>query len=195
MRCRSVSSITARRADRRKLGLKASYLESAIGGDMLDRIKNPDTRSDPSPWSANISSTTTLINRYTRRSTRGHRPSCPGARPAGEAEELEREGPRSCWPASMACSFRAASASAASMARLRPSAIARQRGIPFFGVCLGLQCAVDRVRPQCRSASRRPLYRVRPKRPHPVVCLLQRAKKSPTGPRCGSALTLSLVGR
>ena len=39
---------------------------------------------------------------------------------------------------------------------------ARTRKIPFFGICLGMQCAVDRVRPERARAGRRQQHRVRP---------------------------------
>ena len=39
---------------------------------------------------------------------------------------------------------------------------ARERGVPFLGICLGLQCAVDRVRPQRLRPRGRQLLGVRP---------------------------------
>ena len=47
-----------------------------------------------------------------------------------------------CWAESTASSFPAASACAASRARSRRSASPGRRQIPFFGICLGMQCAV-----------------------------------------------------
>ena len=50
--------------------------------------------------------------------------------------------PSASWAASTASSCRAGSACAASRGRSRRSASPATRGIPFFGICLGLQCAV-----------------------------------------------------
>ena len=50
---------------------------------------------------------------------------------------------------------------------------ARENGVPFFGICLGLQCATIEFARNVRRPGRGQQHRVQPKdTPHPVVCLL-----------------------
>ena len=58
-----------------------------------------------------------------------------------EAEEVDTRAPRRSWAESTGFSYPAASACAVSKARSRPSAMPG-RAIPYFGICLGMQCAV-----------------------------------------------------
>ena len=51
--------------------------------------------------------------------------------------------------------------------KIQAARIARERQIPFLGVCLGMQMAVVRVRAPRRRAGRRELHRVRPRDPVP----------------------------
>ena len=74
-----------------------------------------------------------------------------------------RAAPSSASPAPTASSSRAASAAAASRARSAPRSVARERGIPYLGVCLGHADRRRRVRPPRRRHARRELDRVRPR--------------------------------
>lgn len=49
---------------------------------------------------------------------------------------------------------------------------ARERGIPFFGICLGLQCAVIEFARNVAKLDRANSTEIDPDSPHPVVCLL-----------------------
>ncbi len=54
---------------------------------------------------------------------------------------------------------------------------AREQGIPFFGICLGMQCAVIEFARNVCGPGRRALDGVRAKTPrHPVICLLDEQK-------------------
>ena len=83
-------------------------------------------------------------------------------RPRIEAEEVERRGGRG-GPGRRRRRARPRRLrhARASRARSRRSASPARRGIPFFGICLGLQCAVDRVRPQRARPGGRQQHRVR----------------------------------
>jgi hypothetical protein len=53
---------------------------------------------------------------------------------------------------------------------------ARENGIPFFGICLGMQCAVmEFARNVCGLPA--PTARVRADTPHPVIDLMARRRK------------------
>ncbi len=49
---------------------------------------------------------------------------------------------------------------------------AREKGIPFFGICLGLQCAVIEFARNVAKLDRAHSTEIDPDSPHPVVCLL-----------------------
>ena len=97
--------------------------------------------------------------------SRSTTPASPTARRSASAASRARtssaKGPSGCSPASTASSCPAASASAASRARSRRSATPASEGIPFFGICLGMQCAVIEFARNVVRPRRRPLDRVR----------------------------------
>ena len=65
------------------------------------------------------------------------------------------------WRTTTASWCRAASASAASKACSMPSATRARSKVPYFGICLGMQTAGDRVRAQRLRPGRRRFHRVR----------------------------------
>ena len=127
-------------------------------------MHEPRARGHGSPSSASTSSTTTPTSRSTSRSTTPASPTDARVIVArdrgrgGRARGAERDAGR----ASTASWSPAASACAASRARSRRSATPANASIPFFGICLGMQCAVDRVRPQRARPGGRQQHRVRP---------------------------------
>jgi CTP synthase len=54
---------------------------------------------------------------------------------------------------------------------------ARERGLPFFGICLGLQCATIEFSRNVVGLSEANSTEFNPATPHPVVCLLDAQKK------------------
>ncbi|MEM7453569.1 MAG: CTP synthase [Planctomycetota bacterium] len=53
---------------------------------------------------------------------------------------------------------------------------ARSRGIPFFGICLGMQCAVIEFARNCVNLERANSTEFDKDTPHPVICLLDEQK-------------------
>ncbi len=53
---------------------------------------------------------------------------------------------------------------------------ARENGIPFFGICLGLQCAVIEFSRNVCGLDRANSTEIDPQTPHPVVCLMEEQK-------------------
>ena len=73
---------------------------------------------------------------------------------------------------------------------------ARERSMPFFGICLGMQCAVDRVRPQRRRPRRAPTRPSSTKaRPAPGGLPARRAdgESRTWAARCGSGPTTAYL--
>ena len=88
-----------------------------------------------------------------------------GRTPRRAAELLDGRRRRSSCPA--------ASASAASRARSRRSATRARTGLPFFGICLGMQCAViEFARNVLRPDSAPHAPSSTPHTPHPVIHLM-----------------------
>jgi CTP synthase len=54
---------------------------------------------------------------------------------------------------------------------------ARERGVPFFGICLGLQCATIEFARNVVGLADANSTEFNPNTPHPVVCLLDEQKK------------------
>jgi CTP synthase len=54
---------------------------------------------------------------------------------------------------------------------------ARERGIPFFGICLGMQCAVIEFARHVAGLDRAHSTEFDRETPHPVICLLDEQKK------------------
>ena len=54
---------------------------------------------------------------------------------------------------------------------------ARTQGIPFFGICLGMQCAVTEFARHVCGLERANSTEFDPATPHPVICLLDEQKK------------------
>ena len=62
--------------------------------------------------------------------------------------------------------------------KIAAAGFAREHGVPFLGLCLGLQCAVDRVRARRVRARRRELVASSTRtRPHPVIDLMDEQKR------------------
>ena len=164
----------ARRADRREAGpASARAWIWTTGASCCSGCATRSTRS-ASPSSASTSSTATPTSRSTRRSTTPashHRAQVRIGRI--RSEEIEREGRRAAArPASTACSCPAASASAASRARSRRSATPASASIPFFGICLGMQCAVIEFARNVVGLADAHSTEFDKDTPHPVICLL-----------------------
>jgi CTP synthase (UTP-ammonia lyase) len=58
---------------------------------------------------------------------------------------------------------------------------ARERQIPFFGICLGMQCAVIDVARHVAKLGKAHSTEFAPKTPHPVVDMMLEQKNHPTG--------------
>lgn len=54
--------------------------------------------------------------------------------------------------------------------------LAREKGIPFFGICMGLQCAVIEFARNVCGLENANTTEIDPQSPHPVVCLMEEQK-------------------
>ena len=159
-----------------QLGLHGRHeLESRRLARLAATAAQSGARNHASPWSANMPSTATPTSRSTKSLDHaGIAPSRPDPHPAAfKAKMIETRRRRTAAePATTACSSPAASASAASKARSRRSALPASEGIPFFGICLGMQCAVIEFARNVIGLDGAHSTEFDKDTPHPVICLL-----------------------
>ena len=168
----------ARRADRRQAGpARRRSRDLDDWRDLLHRLRNPEHEITIAVVGKYAEHRDAYKSIYEVARPRRHRPPRAGPRrPHPQRRRRSAKAPSGCSPASTASSSPAASASAASKARSRPSASPATKGIPFFGICLGMQCAViEFARNVCGLAGANSTEFDKDT-PHPVICLLDEQK-------------------
>jgi CTP synthase len=93
-----------------------------------------------------------------------------------QSEEIEREGPERLLAGSNGILVPGGFGERGIEGKVEAIRFARERGIPFFGICLGMQCAViefARHRVQLAGAHSTEFNK---DTPHPVICLLDEQK-------------------
>ena len=108
---------------------------------------------------------------------RRHRPSGPGShRPHPQRRHRSAKAPSGCCRGYDGILVPGGFGERGIEGKVEAIRYARRTGIPFFGICLGMQCAVIEFARNVCSLERRPLDRVRQARRHPVICLLDEQK-------------------
>ena len=144
-----------------QLGLQAGRAAtSTTGASCCTGCAIPSTKS-ASPSSANTPSTTTPTSRSTKRSIT---PASPIARrfasSAFKAKRSKREGPERLLAGYDGMLVPGGFGERGIEGKVEAIRFARERGIPFFGICLGMQCAVIEFARNVVRPGRRPLDRV-----------------------------------
>jgi CTP synthase len=89
-----------------------------------------------------------------------------------EAEEIEREGAERVLSGMDGILIPGGFDYRGSLGKIEAIRFARQRGVPFFGICLGLQCAVIEFARNVVGLTDANSTEFDPACPHPVVCML-----------------------
>ncbi len=89
-----------------------------------------------------------------------------------EAEELENNGPEAALAGLDGILVPGGFGYRGINGKVEAIRFARERGVPFFGICLGLQCAVIEFARNVANLDRANSTEIDPDSPHPVVCLL-----------------------
>ena len=151
-----------------KLSLQAKPLDIADWREMLQRITQPGPRGDDRRRRQVHQAPRRLqVGLRVARPRRHRPPSRASSSARSRPRRSSAKGPSASSAASTASWCPAASATAASQGKIEAIRYARERKVPFFGICLGLQCAVDRVRPQRPRPGGRQQHRVRPQHAAP----------------------------
>ena len=133
----------ARRVDRRPPGPRGRPRRlGRLARSAASRCAIRSTKSR-SPWSANTPSIATPTNRSTKRSTTPASPTRRQIRIQSiQSEAIEREGPERLLTGFDGMLVPGGFGERGIEGKVEAIRFARERGIPFFGICLGMQCAV-----------------------------------------------------
>jgi CTP synthase len=155
-----------------KLGLKARPLEISDWRAMLQRVKNPAHEV-----------TIAVVGKYIKHND-AYKSVYEALDHAGislqsrvlvrkiEAEEIEREGAERVLSGMDGILVPGGFDYRGSNGKIEAIRYARERGIPFFGICLGLQCAVIEFARNVVGLTDANSTEFDPNCPHPVVCML-----------------------
>ncbi|MCX8116555.1 MAG: CTP synthase [Desulfobacterota bacterium] len=90
-----------------------------------------------------------------------------------DSERIEKEGPERLLQGADGILVPGGFGTRGIRGKIRAIQFARERKIPFFGICLGMQCAVIEVARHCAGLKNADSTEFNPKTNHPVICLLE----------------------
>jgi CTP synthase len=160
----------------RKLGLKAGELKLDAWRDLLHRLRNPEHEV-----------TIAVVGKYAE-----HRDAYKSIHEALDhagvanlaqvriqrihSEAVEREGPERLLAGVDGLLVPGGFGERGIEGKVEAIRFARERGIPFFGICLGMQCAVAEYARSVLGLERANSTEFDKNTPHPVICLLEEQK-------------------
>ena len=160
----------------RKLGLKAGELKLDAWRDLLHRLRNPEHEV-----------TIAVVGKYAE-----HRDAYKSIHEALDhagvanlaqvriqrihSEAVEREGPERLLAGVDGLLVPGGFGERGIEGKVEAIRFARERGIPFFGICLGMQCAVAEFARSVLGLERANSTEFDKNTPHPVICLLEEQK-------------------
>lgn len=111
-----------------------------------------------------------------------------------DSERIEKEGPVSLLQEADGILVPGGFGTRGIDGKIKAIQFARERKVPFFGICLGMQCAVIEAARHCAGLERANSTEFDSETPHPVICLLEEwmdrektlQKRSSDGPKGGT---------
>jgi CTP synthase len=155
-----------------KLGLRARSLEISDWRQMLQRILNPTSEVTIAVVGKYIKHHDAYKSVYEALDHAGIALSCRVALRKVEAEEIEREGADRVLGGVDGLLVPGGFGHRGISGKIEAIKYARERGLPFFGICLGLQCAVIEYARNVIGLEDANSTEMDHNCPHPVVCLL-----------------------
>ena len=95
---------------------------------------------------------------------------------ASKAKKWNATDRNDCWPATTGCSSPGGFGERGIEGKVEAIRFARERGIPFFGICLGMQCAAVEFARNVVGLAGAHSTEMAKDTPHPVICLLDEQK-------------------
>lgn len=156
----------------RKLGLKASELKLDKWRDLLHRLRNPKHEISIAVVGKYAEHRDAYKSIYEALDHAGvaHRAQIRIQRVHSEA--VEREGPERLLSGVDGVLVPGGFGERGIEGKVDAIRFARQRGIPFFGICLGMQCAVAEFARNVIGLEKANSTEFDKNNPHPVICLL-----------------------
>jgi CTP synthase len=155
-----------------KLGLRARSLEISDWRQLLQRILNPTSEVTIAVVGKYIKHHDAYKSVYEALDHAGIALSCRVAVRKVEAEEIEREGADRVLGGVDGLLVPGGFGHRGISGKIEAIKYARERGLPFFGICLGLQCAVIEFARNVIGLEDANSTEMDRDCPHPVVCLL-----------------------
>src|SRR5262249_32357768 len=155
-----------------KLGLRARALEISDWRQLLQRILNPTSEVTIAVVGKYIKHHDAYKSVYEALDHAGIALSCRVAVRKVEAEEIEREGADRVLGGVDGLLVPGGFGHRGISGKIEAIKYARERGLPFFGICLGLQCAVIEFARNMIGLEGANSTEMDRNCPHPVVCLL-----------------------
>ena len=91
-----------------------------------------------------------------------------------DSERIEKEGPDSLLEGADGILVPGGFGTRGIKGKLRAIQFAREKKVPFFGICLGMQCAVIEIARHCAGLKGADSTEFNPQTPHPVIYLLEK---------------------
>jgi CTP synthase len=161
----------------RRLGLKAGTLDLDDWRDLLHRLRNPQHEVSIAVVGKYAEHRDAYKSIYEALDHAGIAHEAQVRIQRIQAEEIEREGPERLLAGYDGILVPGGFGERGIEGKVETIRFARERGIPFFGICLGMQCAVIEFARHVVSLQRAHSTEFDRETPHPVICLLDEQKK------------------
>ncbi|MGE3314295.1 MAG: CTP synthase [Planctomycetaceae bacterium] len=161
----------------KKLGLKAGHLDIDDGKELMQRIRNPEHEVTIAVVGKYIDHRDAYKSIYESLDHAGFAHSARVLVKRIEAEELEKQGPEMLLAGVDGILVPGGFGMRGIEGKVEAIRFARECEIPFFGICLGMQCAVIEFARNVLGLENANSTEFAADSPHPVICMLEEQKK------------------
>src|SRR5271166_4410887 len=160
----------------RKLGLTAGTLNLDKWHDLLDRLRNPQHEVTIAVVGKYAEHRDAYKSIYEALDHAGMAHRAQVRIQSIQSESIEREGPERLLTGFDGILVPGGFGERGIEGKVDAISFVRQRGIPFFGICLGMQCAVVEFARNVLGLAKAHSTEFDKNNPHPVICLLEEQK-------------------
>jgi len=161
----------------KKLGLDSETLELDDWRDLIHRLRNPQHDVSIAVVGKYVEHSDAYKSIYEALDHAGVEHEGRVTIGKIRSEDLEKRGPEHCLDGYDAVLVPGGFGDRGIEGKIHAIRFARERGIPFFGICLGLQCAVSEFARNVIGLDDANSTEFNEKTPHPVICLLDAQRK------------------
>jgi len=157
----------------RKLGLKARGPDLTEWRRMLGVLENPEHSTEVAVVGKYISRQSAYESIYAALQHGGIANRCNVRVRRVESEEIEARGAAECLDGVHGILVPGGFGTRGVEGKIQAARYARENGVPYFGICLGMQCAVIEFSRNVCGLAGAQTTEIDPRTPHPVICLLE----------------------